>query len=166
MTTIAPQREQTNPFRALVREMDDGRDSVSLADALMDRLLAMRKASLREHLFPIVLNAVIDLRRNDVREAERRAVAPPPDVDVCEPASEVKRLLDAAFFSPAREGLVLWADATAEDHRSRAAYLRKMAEGTLRTAKTHERAAEIIQAHGVGCLADLGEGFDPKDLEP
>lgn len=163
--TVTAEREDTSLFRALVRQLDDQRcDPEVLASKVLEQMLTMCKVELREVLYPLVLNAVTDLRRDKARQTERQPLAPPEDVIACDPTKGVKSILAMSFFSPARKDMVRWADATIEDHESRAQYLRRMAAGTIRTAEMHERASEICRGRRVSCLGEI-RGFDPRELQ-
>ena len=94
--------------------------------------------------------------RSRTRTVERSVVAGLRDVRGRNRASVRKRLASHGFALP--DGTwVGWLDATADQHRERAAWLRSKAEGTIETAVSHEQAAKEIDRAGVACLKDLAK---------
>jgi hypothetical protein len=95
----------------------------------------------------------VRVKRDDVRTAEH---------EVCDliaqgvsPIRARKQLKGHGFFMPDSGEYVLWLDATVEQHEMRASYLRRMAQGILRTVEMHEQAIADITAAGVTTLAEL-----------
>lgn len=72
-----------------------------------------------------------------------------------EPDVAALRLILHQTFKVTRGGEeVEWASATVEQHRQRAAALRKQERGLSNTAARHEMAAAMIEREGVTCLAE------------
>lgn len=138
------------------RFADVSDDPDVITDKVLDSLMGMRKADLREQIRPVVLNVIIDLRRERVLRIERAVACESSGAPEVDAASNRKDLLHQSFYSPARHEYVLWGRATAEDHLSYAEMQRKNAAGLIATAKLHELKAQEIQAAGVTCLFDLG----------
>jgi hypothetical protein len=95
------------------------------------------------------------IRRADAAQAERAAQPTISNGTTADPTEARRKLLDSGF---ALDGdWVLWGDATPAQHRQRAEALRKLAAGTLATARRHEEAAELIEAAGATCLREVEE---------
>ena len=70
---------------------------------------------------------------------------------------EARRMLAEETFSLEDGSSVPWLSATAEQHRARAAWQRKLAGECVTDAKRHEQAAKEIEEAGVRCLRDLAK---------
>ena len=127
-----------------------------IADKVLDSIMGMSKADIREELRPLVLNAVTDVIRARTLCVERAAEGIPrsgaPETD---PNAARKALLLESFYSYDRHERVRWGDATIEDHLSYAAMLRGQMASLLETAVRHEDAARRIEQANVSCLFDL-----------
>lgn len=114
-----------------------------------------------DYLLPVVVAAVNNLRRTQVRSAEsavfnksRRPVAvtgtPPLGSDI----RALRALLSKSFRVDKGADLVSWGKATAAQHRQRATALRNQARGVQETAGRHETAAQLIDDTGTSCLEE------------
>jgi len=126
----------------------------TLVECVLDVLLTMQNADLREELRPLVRNDLVTWKRNRTRAIERAYARQRTGAEPVDPAAAVKDLLATKFFSPLR-GYILWGEATVEDHLAYAQMQRKLADGLVQTAELHEDAARRITAAGVRCLFDL-----------
>ena len=97
----------------------------------------------------------VRVKRDDVRTAEH---------EVCDliaqgipPTRARKELKGQGFFLPSTGEYVLWLNATVDQHRMRAEYLRSMADGIMKTVQMHEEAIADIIAAGVTTLAEIEE---------
>jgi hypothetical protein len=122
-----------------------------------DEAFALVQKHALSSLRTLVLNVYYNLQRSLVREIER-------GVDVALVAADTPQDRVAARHALAEEtfGLrdgssVAWLDATAEQHRERAAWQRELAGNCVKDAKRHELAAKEIEAAGVSCLRDLAK---------
>jgi hypothetical protein len=109
------------------------------------------KASLRS----LVAGVYHNLQRSLVRDIEQEVddalvIAESPRDRV-----SARRLLAEETFALKDGSVVHWLDATAEQHRARAAWQRELAGNCVKDAKRHEAAAAEIEAAGVTCLRDL-----------
>lgn len=125
--------------------------------AVAQALRGASRADLDDTVKPLLLSDAQNLHRSMVRDLEKKAF-PLPNEEPAAPDVQAEAraaLLGEGFSISGR--WVLWSQATAEEHRARAQYLRSMAASTLDTAKRHEQAADDIEAAGVTCLAEINE---------
>lgn len=142
----------TNINRQLAELIESG---TSIDDAVDEVLAAMDPGELMEFVRPLVAMRARAIARSRVRRAEQRAfVAVGGHVRLTAP-EELRKLLDETFVVPSTGAVVRWADATPEQHRERAAYLREHATAVMVTAERHDRAAQIIESAKVASLAEV-----------
>jgi len=133
-----------------------GMDLETITEALLNEVVAMSAAEMRQELRPLLRNYARMWERSVTRAAESAyQEARTGGVPVDSTAAQ-KELFNTHFFSPLR-GYVLWGEATIADHRAYAAMQRKLAAGAIRTAERHEEAADECEAEGVNCLFELYE---------
>lgn len=101
-------------------------------------------------LHPLALARAKMRARAKTRRVEQAAASGSPDAR--------RRLVSEKFALPDTGEWVSWGEATSEQHRARAGWLRDHADRTLATATRHEQAADDIDAAGVTCLNDLIDG--------
>lgn len=116
----------------------------------------------REWAIEMIADRIEHVRRDGVRDAERRAVASvirygdgeirlPPQRS----ALDLFRLL---LHQPIRLGdgrAVTWGDATIGDHEARITLLRKQRDGIDSTIQLHEQAIGTLRAAGASCLSAI-----------
>ena len=151
----------------LLDEMD-GMEPEVASDKVVDHLMGLSKAKLRDELSPIVSAFITMQMRVHARAVEDaainpRSVAPSPDAVPYDPLA-ARRAFFASKFATGDNERVTWAEAGIDAHASRAEMMHKKALGHVRDASRHERAIEIIQRKGVTCLGDI-KNFDPRELD-
>lgn len=163
----------------LLESLDDGTiDDDTLAESLLQAVVGQEDGCLL--LVPLVKGYVISRRRNEVRALEPRSgCRSAGSLDIrssSRPVAEIvarrKQLMAKRIYCGPEHGYVLWGEATAAQHRDRAASLRVLSFQVDRTAQLHDRAAEILEAAGAQSLnsaaslrADLFNGVDVKELK-
>ena len=124
-----------------------------------------------EELVPLLSEYLAGMLRDRTREIERSAfinlaeqrtgtllpvVRPSKDPD----ASKLAKLAKDRF-ARGDGSEVAWLQATKSDHNMRISYLdsmrRRFNDGINDTISRHRKAIEIIEAHGVTCLADIAK---------
>lgn len=131
---------------ALIRQ---GESADQAAYAALDE---MPVADLRQLAEPIVVAEARRIYRSLTRRAEDAAFA---DGALSAPAARAA-LMELSFALPDGR-MVAWSEATADEHRARAAWQRQGAAALVEDAVRHEAAATMIEAAGVSCLAELPE---------
>lgn len=127
--------------------IDDGVDPDDAASRIV------RRRDIRDLVLPLVAEEARHTARSRTRTIEQRVdrlLAVSPDAR-CEAR---RTLVDERFILPDGR-FVAWLDATADDHRQRAGWLRRQARAVEQTACRHELAAAEIEAAGVSCLREL-----------
>ncbi len=135
-------------------------DSAKVAHRILAEVTDLTR--LRALMLPLVTQAVDIERRRATRHGEERAFTPSARRPVTvtggqfEPdIARLRTLLHQKFKVDRGGDEVTWGEATAPQHRSRAAALRKHIEGTARTVAYHDWSAAKIEAAGAVCLADV-----------
>jgi hypothetical protein len=140
--------------QAVVADLDG--DPRAVAETLFDTLD-------REEWIMLLAEEVAGEQRAETHRLERSAfklvhrVRTPRTMEVRQHERADFAVLMNRPFKLGTGGEVVWKRATADQHRQRAAFLRRQAAGTIRTAERHEEAATLIETAGVECLADLTE---------
>lgn len=172
---------ETPNFQSIISALLDTDDD---AELIADQALAL----ILEHpdrktiLFPLVRNEIWRHLRNNTRAIEREAFddhsygdegsetvktssafRPRSNAPAIETSSQRSALLGERVYVPSK-GLVLWGEATVEDHEERIQYLMAKVNGTLATVRRHELAIEVIENAGVDSLGEI-EDFSPDMLE-
>ena len=153
---VKPQVEATS-IRSMILaaiQADPGADPESIAHALLRQLAKDR--NLVETVFPLVLNEVVDISRNLMREREhewmREQAVGVVGIDV---AGMARATLGGTHFVPL-VGYIPFGEMTVAHHQARIDYLEGQRAGLARTVELHQKAIEAIEAAGVECLDDLG----------
>ena len=141
----------------LKRALDDGMTPGDAAGYVIGKANIKQ---LREYVMPIVEQEARMLARRVAQVAEAKftgAITVP----------EMARVLTKGSFCLSDGRWVTWGQATAEDHRDRAARQRVLAGTILDDAERHDRAADAIEAAGVRCLDDLEQArVNAKPMTP
>ena len=139
-------------------------DYVDIVDPSMAAaayLADLSEDELRSQLFPIVRGRIASLQRARVRAVEDQvfggngAGPAPTRLPVDLVANRLK--LTGETFPLADGRRIKWLEATAAEHRERAAMQSKLAGQCLIDSDRHIQAAELIEQYGVTCLAELPE---------
>lgn len=110
---------------------------------------------LRSRLFLIIRNTMRDSLRS-VTEAIEEEVIDNPEVSGSPFEGKTDRERFVGRHFALQDGTwVLWLEATAEQHRIRAAWYRGLASNHIAHARLHEAAAAEIGIHGVTCLGEI-----------
>ena len=155
-------------LRRLIKE--DGMD----VDAASDKVLGfVSRAKLAEFVRPVVLAEARRVARQVARSIEDAAFSHPPTNGRTSPADlssgggeprlstgEARQALVATRFVLPDGQWVTWGQATAEDHRARAGWLRGLASTITTGAQRHEHAADLIDSHDATCLDDIDAWAD------
>lgn len=125
--------------------------------AVAQALRGATRADLDDTVKPLLLLDAHNTRRSMVRDLEKKAFPLPSEEPVAPDlqAEARAKVMNEDFVVSGRT--VLWATATAEEHRERAQYLESMSASILNTAQRHREAADKIEAAGVTCLAEINE---------
>lgn len=122
-----------------------------LAERILDALMGLTKAEIREAIRDAVISEVRLQRRYETRSIEHSGGTP------ADSTKGRRDLLDQSFFVSPERGYVTWGDATIDDHLTRAAFLRHQAAGTIATAEKHERTVKLLRAKSAKCLYELSQ---------
>lgn len=147
-TTMKPRKR----YEAM-REFANGHTNLEAATRAW--LASLSKTEKDTFCYPYARIQMRNLMRGDVRQIEHNVFGS-DEISVDEALSDRQQLMDKGFFLDDGRW-VLWGDATPADHRQRADWLHKMANGYMRTAEEHEHAADLIEAAGVSCLREVPE---------
>jgi hypothetical protein len=114
---------------------------------------------------PAVLSEARRLGRQLIRRAEDRSFG-------AAPASRDRMRLGQIEFHLPDGQVVSWADATAEQHGARIAWLRTYISSVEEDLARHERAAKLLAEHGAAKLSDIpgwedliGDDADSEDAD-
>ena len=108
-----------------------------------------------------VVRDTLPPERGGTGAAARRAKSRATIVGVIPTAPPAQNPLEAwatfneETFTTPQDGVVLWLDATVQQHQNRIAMLAKDIFGISKTVKLHESAVTEITTAGVRCLRDL-----------
>lgn len=142
----------TTVYEALRKSVKGGATPDEAADQLIAK---MRKADLAALVRPLLVVHAQRYSRIATAALERevdRRIAEGED-----PISVRRKLSESSFALPDGR-YVTWLDATADDHRARAAWQRGQAASCVADAERHEVAAAAIEAAGVSCLREIEHG--------
>jgi hypothetical protein len=123
--------------------------------AAQKALDSVSKAKLAEFVRPLVLLRAKGMERKLVRRVEETAFG---DAGGDQPAmtrAEARRRLVAEQFPLPDGRWVPWGQATPDNHRARAGWMRKHAAAVVADAERHEQAAALIEQSGTSCLDDI-----------
>lgn len=143
--------------RDLYSQMHDIADSCDdVNEVTRQWLKSMTAEEMAVLYFPLARVEVRNHLRGKVRGLEHRVFggeAPSGDESVSMPELR-SQMLSSTCFVPG-VGLVPWGEMTVNHHLDRAAFLRKIASGNIRTAEVHEQTAQELIAAGVSCLDEV-----------
>lgn len=139
-----------NQLATLAREHPDG-DARELARRWVQTIGT-------EHLIDAIAREIAHYQRSSVRDAERAAFRSKLASGLSQPLDlEPFRQLLGSRFALGDGFRVAWGRATVEQHWQRIEMLRKIRAGIDATIERHVAAIELIEKHGVTCLADIEE---------
>lgn len=127
-------------------------DQYKAAEAALDSL-GKQSQWVRTVLYPILVEALVIHRRQITRGVERQT--PIGTVYAGETTIDQRRKRLEATFPLGDGRRVTWSEATRSEHEERIAYLERHIAGTRRTIDEHLAAIDLIDQHGVTCLADI-----------
>lgn len=149
MTATGPMTDLTGITVYKLLSQWVSREGYSPEDAT-EMVLSYDLELLRALVRPLVLSAGKSFVRAATRRVEQRV-----SFGDSESRAEARRILVDKSFPTADGRMVSWLDATPEDHRSRAFWMRRHAESCIDDAVRHEKAAIAIEEAGVGCLREI-----------
>ncbi len=133
-------------------------DYTDVSDATYAYIDGLTVDELRVELFPHARQSMRILMRDEVRGVEDEVWGDADDGDelFTPTPKRLEKLIGKRFALPDGR-FVHWLTATADEHRLRADMQRRNAAGCAKSAERHEHAAEMIEAAGALCLADIKE---------
>lgn len=130
-------------------------DGMSPDDAASQAVSELSRQQASELLRPFVALRAQAIARERTRRIEKQVFAIGSDGVQRAQRDEIHRLARETFAVPTTGEVVTWLEATPEQHRARAEWLRGLASDIVLTALRHEEAADLIEAEGGACLADV-----------
>lgn len=149
MTTV---QTTTTDYREWLDSFAGINDQFKAAEAALDSL-GRQSQRVRSLLYPILVEALVIHRRSTTRNVERQT--PLGKVYGGETTIDQRRKRLESTFALPDGRRVAWSEATRTDHEERIAYLERHMQGVQRTIDEHRTAIDLIDQHGVTCLADI-----------
>lgn len=154
MSEISLSRIPAEPIHRQLAALIQG--GMSADDAAAKVIAPYRPAPLADYVWPAVRNEAHGLHREHHRQIEDRALG---EAGVrARQAARVKLPVSTFRLGDGKE--VEWGKATTVQHMARIAWQNTQIDAIKLDIARHERAVELIRAHGVDCLDEIDGWVD------